>query len=82
METILRRGVAVGMGVSRLQSELFLFSTSFPVENVHPLQCGAFRLKYRLDRRPGMPIEPAWTFYPRYFWEIVTKHAGILSVGS
>ena len=78
IQTMLRRGVAARMGVSRLQSELFFYSTSFLVENVHPLQCGAFRLKYRLDRRPGLPIEPVWTFYPRYIWEVITKHASIL----
>ena len=27
---------------------------------MHPLQGGIFRLKYRRDRRPGMPIEPVW----------------------
>ena len=78
LETILRRGVAAGMGVSRLQAELFFYSTSYPIEKVHPEQCGVFRLKYRLDRRPGMPIEPAWLFYPKYYWEVMSKHARIL----
>ena len=53
MMTILRRGAASGMGMSRLVAILFFFSAAFPVEKVHPLQAGAFRLKYRLDRRPG-----------------------------
>jgi len=22
-----------------------------------------------------MPLEPAWRFYPKYLWEIVSKHA-------
>ena len=26
------------------------------------------RRKYRLDRRPEMPIEPIWSFYPKYAW--------------
>ena len=78
LQTILRRGVAARMGVSRLQAELFFYSTSFPVENVHPEQCGVFRLKYRRDRRPGLPIEPVWRFYPKYAWEIVRKHASFL----
>jgi hypothetical protein len=38
------------------------------------LQFGAFRLKYRRDRRPGLPIEPVWSFYPKLLWEIVRKH--------
>jgi Radical SAM superfamily len=72
--TILRRAAASGMGMSRLLAVLFAFSAAFPVEKLHPLQAGAFRLKYRLDRRPSFPIEPVWSFYPKYFWEIVSKH--------
>jgi radical SAM superfamily enzyme YgiQ (UPF0313 family) len=72
--TIMRRAAAAGMGMSRLLAVLFAFSVAFPVEKLHPLQFGAFRLKYRLDRRPGFPIEPVWAFYPKYWWEIVTKH--------
>jgi radical SAM superfamily enzyme YgiQ (UPF0313 family) len=71
--TIMRRAAASGMGLSRLLSVLFFFSAAFPIERLHPLQVGAFRLKYRRDRRPGFPIEPAWRFYPRYSWEIVSK---------
>ncbi len=73
--TILRRAAAAGMGMSRLLAVLFAFSVAFPIEKLHPLQFGAFRLKYRLDRRPGFPIEPIWAFYPKYWWEIVSKHA-------
>ncbi len=72
--TIMRRAAAAGMGMSRLLAVLFAFSVAFPVEKLHPLQFGAFRLKYRRDRRPGLPIEPVWSFYPKYLWEIVRKH--------
>jgi hypothetical protein len=77
MRTILRRAAASGMGMSRLLSVLFFFSTCFQVEGVHPLQGGVFRLKYRRDRRPTLPIEPVWSFYPKYLWETVSKHARI-----
>jgi hypothetical protein len=77
MRTILRRAAASGMGMSRLLAVLFFFSTCFQVEGVHPLQGGVFRLKYRSDRRPGLPVEPAWAFYPKYLWEIASKHARI-----
>jgi hypothetical protein len=43
------------------------------VENVHPLQGGIFRLKFRLDRRPTFAVEPMWTFYPKYVWGLVGK---------
>jgi hypothetical protein len=75
MKTILRRGEACGMSGSRLLAELFFYSAAHRIEHMHPLQAGVFRLKYRHDRRPGLPLEPVWTFYPKYFWEIVTKHA-------
>jgi hypothetical protein len=78
--TILRRAAAAGMGMSRQLAVLFAFSAAFPVENLHPLQTGAFRLKYRLDRRPGLPIEPVWRFYPKYLWEIVSKHAHLVKI--
>jgi hypothetical protein len=77
LRTILRRAAATGMGMSRLLAVLFFFSTCFQVEGVHPLQGGVFRLKYRSDRRPGLPVEPVWSFYPKYLWEIVSKHARI-----
>jgi len=72
--TILRRAAASGMGMSRLLAVLFAFSAAHPVEKLHPLQTGAFRLKFRRDRRPGLPIEPVWRFYPKYLAEIVSKH--------
>jgi hypothetical protein len=49
-----------------------------PVEGMHPLQAGIFRRKYRRDRRPGLPIEPVWTFYPRFIWETLVKHARVI----
>ncbi|MDC7786835.1 radical SAM protein [Rhodoplanes sp. TEM] len=73
--TIFRRGAATGMGLSRLLAVLFVFSAALRIEKVHPLQVGGFRLKHRRDRRPGLPIEPAWSFYPRLAWEIASKHA-------
>ena len=78
IETIMRRAAAAGMGLSRLAAVLFFFSTCLAVENVHPLQGGVLRLKYRRDRRPGLAVEPAWAFYPKYAWEVLTKHARIL----
>jgi len=42
-------------------------------EGVHPLEGGAFRLKFRRDRRPGLPVESRFVFYPRYLYEILVK---------
>jgi radical SAM superfamily enzyme YgiQ (UPF0313 family) len=76
--TILRRAAAAGMGMSRLLAVLFAFSAAFPIEKLDPLQFGAFRLKYRRDRRPGLAIEPIWSFYPKYVWETASKHARLI----
>ena len=75
MQTILRRAGAYDVGISHLTGMLSMFSKSVAIEKVHPLQGGLFRRKHRLDRRYGMPIEPVWAFYPKYTWEIVSKHA-------
>lgn len=74
MKTILRRGAATDSPISRLASYLLYFSQLVPVENIHPLQGGVLRRRNRLDRRPGLPIEPVWQFYPKYFWRLVSNH--------
>jgi Radical SAM superfamily len=73
LQTILRRAAAFDLGLSHLSSFLFLFSKAVEIENLHPLQGGVFRRKYRLDRRYGMPLEPAWWFYPKTAWEFASK---------
>jgi hypothetical protein len=75
MTTIMRRGAAAGVSPARLMGILALFSFFLRVEKVHPVQGGLIRLKSRRDRRPGLPIEPAWSFYPRYVWETVSKQS-------
>ena len=75
MRTILRRSAALGTAMHRLAAVLFFFSSYQAVEKLHPIQGGLFRLKYRRDRRPSLPMEPVWAFYPKYWWEVVSKHA-------
>jgi hypothetical protein len=74
VERLMRRAAACGVAVSRLATMILGFSCAVEIENVHPLQAGVVRLKYRTDRRPGLPIEPAWRFYPRVIAEFVQKH--------
>jgi radical SAM superfamily enzyme YgiQ (UPF0313 family) len=73
IERLLRRAAACGIGVSRLATMILSFSCAVEIENIHPLQCGALRLKYRTDRRPGLPIVPAWRFYPSFIAETAWK---------
>jgi len=78
IERLLRRAAACGIGVSRLATMILGFSCAVEIENLHPLQSGILRLKYRTDRRPGLPIEPAWRFYPAFIAETVRKHVKLL----
>jgi Radical SAM superfamily len=75
MRTILRRAAALGTGMHRLAAVLFFFSSYVAVERLHPLQGGLFRLKHRRDRRPTRAMDPVWAFYPKYWWEVVSKQA-------
>jgi hypothetical protein len=49
-------------------------------EGVHPLEGGAVRLKYRRDRRHGMPLENPLLFYPRYWGGTAIKLAKYAAV--
>jgi radical SAM family protein len=73
LECIMRRAGATGIKLSSLAGTLLHFSQFTATENVHPLQGGIFRLKFRRDRRPTFAIEAIWTFYPGYLWETAGK---------
>jgi hypothetical protein len=81
VRTILRRAA-----VNRLKylksvlSTILWFSVMIPFERVHPLEGGALRLKYRRDRRRGLPLEKPLIFYPRLVAEFVIKAARYWSV--
>ncbi|WP_434056177.1 MAG: radical SAM protein [Roseibium sp.] len=80
IETVLKRAAAHRKG--RPGNKLFLmmwFKLMVQCEGVHPLEGGYFRLKFRTDRRSGLPVESALTFYPRYLWEIAAKHWAYVS---
>jgi hypothetical protein len=75
METLLRRAAATGVPMGSLVKLLVAFAAMVPLENLHPLQSGLFRLKHPSERRPGLRRESAWIFWPRFVWEAVYKHA-------
>ena len=79
METVLRRLIAKKGPASNAIVLITWFMSAIHLEKVHPLESGVFRLKFRRDRRPGLPIESIWTFYPKYWIESVTK---LVKVGS
>ena len=73
IETILRRLVAKKGRAANAIVLMMWFMSAIHLEGVHPLESGVFRLKFRRDRRPGLPLEPIWIFYPRYWMESVLK---------
>ena len=73
VEAVLRRLVAKRASASNAILLMTWFKGSIHIEGVHPLEAGFFRYKFRRDRRPGLPIESRWTFYPRYAIESVAK---------
>jgi Radical SAM superfamily len=74
IRTILRRAAAIPNGRPKpILSTIGWFKLMTDYEGVHPLEGGAFRLKYRRDRRHCMKLESPLIFYPRYGYEIVTK---------
>jgi tRNA A37 methylthiotransferase MiaB len=75
MKTLLRRAAATGVPVGNLAKYLLTFSTTDRLEKVHPLQGGIFRLKHPSERRPGWSRENPWSFWPRFTWETLVKHA-------
>ena len=74
-ETLLRRGMAMGAPMFNLAKYVLTFSTTDPLEGVHPLQGGILRLKHPSERRPGLPRESALVFWPRFIWDTIRKHA-------
>ena len=77
IETILRRAQAYGINILRLAQIILWFAQSLTIERVHPLQGGFVRLKARDERRPELPREPVWKFYPACATEFLVKHARV-----
>ena len=81
INTIIRRTCANKIGrPSTTLTTILWFYLMILYEGVHPLEGGAFRLKFRRDRRHGLPVENALTFYPRYAFETARKAVGYLRV--
>jgi hypothetical protein len=73
METVLRRAVATGISAGNMTVLLVWFHFCIVYEKIDPLQGGYLRRKYRRDRRPTMPIESPFVFYPRYIANTLYK---------
>jgi hypothetical protein len=68
IRTIMRRIGAMGRpSVFKPVFPLLWFWSTHLIERVHPVEAGYLRRRVRTERRPGMPIEPAILFYPKYW---------------
>ncbi len=74
IRTVMRRATASGISAGKMMFLLLWFHGCISIEKIHPLEGGYLRRKYRKDRRPGMPLENPFVFYPRYAAEFVSKH--------
>jgi radical SAM superfamily enzyme YgiQ (UPF0313 family) len=73
-ETVMRREAATGGRPGKLLTLLIWSYTSIILEGMHPYQGGYLRRKYRADRRPELPKESVFVFYPRYVGDLLYKH--------
>ena len=74
LETVMRRAHATGSNPGNMLLLLLWFYACIRLENVDPLQGGYLRRKYRKERRPSLPIESPFLFYPRYLSNLLYKH--------
>lgn len=66
--TVLRRAAALGSDKKMTTANrLLLYGETTRLYDVYSLDGGFFRIKHRLDRRPGLPKENAVLFYLK-FW--------------
>ena len=74
IETVMKRAAASGISTGKVMFLMLWFQSCIVLENIHPLEGGYLRRKYRRDRRPGMALENPLIFYSRYAWETAYKH--------
>ncbi len=79
LETLMRRAAAFDRNPKRIMEIALEFYGCFKFERVHPLQGGFLRRKVRTERRPQLPLESVWVFYPRRLGEIWTAYSGLLA---
>lgn len=74
LKTVMRREAATGGSPGKVLTLLMWSYAAVVLEGMHPYQGGYLRRKYRKDRRPHLPVESPFVFYPRYVGNLVYKH--------
>jgi radical SAM superfamily enzyme YgiQ (UPF0313 family) len=77
MSTLMRRAAATRISLGKMLNMLLSFWGLSLIEHMHPLEGGYLRRKVRTERRPGLPIVPAWRFWPSFAVDLVVKHAHV-----
>jgi len=80
LETVMRRSVATASNAGNMTFLLLWYYAMVALEKIDPLEGGYLRRKYRKDRRPTLPIESPWTFYPRYVFDLLYKHVKLATL--
>ena len=74
IETVARRhGAIKGRNPGEPARFMTMFKIMFEAEGIHPLEGGVVRMKYRRDRRHGLPLEPIGIFHYRLATETWKK---------
>ena len=77
VETLLKRAAVTDVPMMSLAKVLMQFTTVMQLEKVHPLQSGLLRMMRPSERRPGLPREPALSFYARYLGNVIRRNAAL-----
>lgn len=72
---VMKRNAAYGISPGKTGFLLNFFKGAYTIEEVHPLETGFRRKRYRRDRRPGMKIENPFVFYGRQILDTPVKTA-------
>jgi hypothetical protein len=77
MCTLMRRAAATRISLGKMATMLLSFWGLSLIEHTHPLEGGYLRRRVRTERRPGLPIVPAWRFWLQFGVDFAVKHARI-----
>jgi len=81
METVLKRRYGLGIGRIKTTLKRLIWYHFFPLYcGVHPLEGGFFPLRFRSDRRSGLPRENPIAFYARYGWDLALFHVRLFTL--
>lgn len=73
METVLKRAMVTGLPVKEVFKSLVGYSIGAQIDHILPLGGGLGRRRVRTSRRHGLPVEPAWRFYPEHWRRIAVR---------